>query len=109
MDLLAMTSNGQITFDEAYDLHHEAAVLANRGGPPWPDALGFSRDEVKAYLHGASLEQLTRVRAEGWPTDCCRCQQALNLFEDYWFFVARADGRPTVRHIVCPGNSEGRG
>ena len=109
IDLLSELASGSISMDEAYDLRDEAVDAANEGGRPWADALGFSRQEGKAYLHGATLKQLARARKEGWPSTCCRCDLPINIPEDYWLFVHREDDQPAIKHVTCPDGATGLG
>lgn len=107
IDLLELTTSGQLSIDQAYELAEKAIDFAHQGGRDWRETLGFTDLEARAYAHAASLAQLTHVRAKGWPETCCRCSLPINVTSDHWLFISRTDGRPAVRHLICPNGYDG--
>jgi hypothetical protein len=105
-DLLDRTSRGALSIDDAYGLVDAATEAAHQGGPDWKVTLGFTDLEAKAFLHAASIEQLTRVRADGWPDRCSTCGAPIDADNDHWWFRSREDGVPELAHITCLQPSE---
>jgi len=104
MNLLALLHHGEISVDEAYAIFDGLIAAIHRGESPpeWPVTLGLSNYEASAYLHGASLVDLMKVRYDGWPTSCARCLLPLDYRLYGWWFVHCEDEVPRLQHIECP-------
>lgn len=104
IDLLAAIHLGELTAEEAERIFDEtiAKIHLSKMSPDWSREFGLSLYESTAYLHGASLTDLLRLRYNGWPTKCCRCGLPVDYRKFGWWFVHNEDGIPRLRHIVCP-------
>ncbi len=111
INLLALIPYGEISLKGAEDIFDATIEELHRGeaSPDWPATLGFSKYEATAYLHGATLADLVRLRYEGWPTSCCRCHLSLDYRLYGWWFEHSDDGVPRIRHIECPIITFGEG
>lgn len=104
MDLLKRLYTGAISDEQARDIFDEHISKHNRGETTedWSEAFELSRYEATAYLHEATLEDLAKLRYEGWPTTCSRCHCPLDYKLEGWWFVHSEDAVPRLRHIECP-------
>jgi hypothetical protein len=104
MDLIMLLQSGQITLQQAEQIFDETIQkIHNHESPPeWWETLGMSKHEATAYAHGADLEDIVKLRFNGWPSSCSRCGQPIDYKQYGWWFVHQKDGKPRLRHIVCP-------
>jgi hypothetical protein len=104
IDLIGLLADGDIDETEA-EAMLQGRIEAWRQGTTtsYCDDLGITADECKAYLHGAALSELARWRGN-WPTECCRCGEALDLRTQKWVFTS-ATGGPALRHLMCRGQA----
>jgi hypothetical protein len=107
MDILELIYNEKISLKEAYRLCDEMIEEVHRGerDPHWWPVLGLSDYEATAFAHGASLENLVKLRYEGWPTICSRCRLPLDYTLYGWLFDGSDDDTLRLKHIVCPKGS----
>jgi hypothetical protein len=107
-DLLARVDLGDLSVEEAADALEEYIDAVHRGeaDPDWPTALGLSEVEATAYLHGADVPLLLRLR-QGTSVECARCGDAVDLRGSEWTVDTGISG-PAVVHIQCPSGSRRR-
>jgi hypothetical protein len=105
LNLLALLRYQEITFNDANRIFDDVIEKIHTGDMPehWAEFLGFSRDEFAAYLRGATLEALVKLRYEGWPDACSRCGHPVDYRLYNWWFARSADHAPRLHHIECPG------
>jgi hypothetical protein len=104
MDLILLLKSRQISLREAERLFRETLkkIDRNESQPEWWETLEMSKYEAAAYMHGATFADIVKLRYEGWPNVCSRCGQPIDYKQFGWWFVHRRDGKPHLRHIVCP-------
>jgi hypothetical protein len=103
VDVLYLLYHWEISLEEAYRIYDNIWEMINRGEIPrdWANALCLSEYEATAFAHGAGLEDLVKLRFEGWPTNCSRCGLPVD-YKDYgWWYVEDASGNPSLHHIEC--------
>jgi hypothetical protein len=103
IDLLANLKEGKITLDQAYDLFDQAVTDFHMGilKIPWPQELGLDEYESSAKLQGATLEDLVKLRYQGWPKTCCLCKQLIEYKDFGWIIRHKKEGL-CLEHINCP-------
>lgn len=105
IDLLKMIITGDLSIDQAYDIllmtneKFHKGIITNA----WNKELGFSDYETAAYLQGASLGDIVKVRCYGWPKICCQCKKPINYSEFGWV-IKHKNGALCLEHIACPIN-----
>ena len=104
MNLLALLHFGEMSFDEANRIFDDVIEKIHTGDMPehWADFLGFSHAESTAYLRGATLQALVKLRYEGWPDACSRCGLPVDYPQYNWWFARSDDSAPRLHHIECP-------
>ena len=104
IDLLALIHTGEISREEAERIFDETIEAIHCGISPsqWWETLGLSQYEATAYAHGGTLEDLMRLRYEGWPTSCSRCHLPIDHRLGRWWFEHSDDGVLRFTHIECP-------
>ena len=104
MDLLELLHSGELTLTEAEALFDKQVQDFHAGfvKPPWNEYFRMSIYEASAYLHGATLADLVKLRYEGWPVRCYVCNQPLDYRQGGRSFLQREDGTPQLRHVPCP-------
>ncbi len=104
MDLVALLYSGQLSNQQAEATFDDTIAKVHRGESPaeWWDTLGMSEYEATAYLHGAMLSDLVKLRYEGWPNTCSRCGRIIDYKQYGWWFERLNDDHPHLRHIICP-------
>ncbi len=87
IDLIGEFHKGTYSLEEAETLLHSfQEAWRNRRIPHWSDAVGLSSREATAYLHGACIEDLVRLRFEGWPEVCFVCGRPVDYENSAWRF-----------------------
>jgi hypothetical protein len=106
IDLLELLHNGRISTDEAYDLFDKVVNDYHRGkiNIAWPEATGLNEYEASAKLQGATLEELEKLRYNGWPDKCCRCNKSID-YKSYGWMIRRIKGDLCLEHIDCPNST----
>jgi hypothetical protein len=104
IDLLALIYRGEIELEQAERIFDDELdkIHCGEAPPDWRKTLGFSNEEATAYAHGADLEDLVKLRYEGWPKVCSRCKRPLNHRVDNWLFIPSDDGIVRLKHVSCP-------
>ena len=104
MDLLELLHSGDLTLTEAEAVLEKQVQDFHAGVEklPWNEYFRMSIYEASAYLHGAGLADLVKLRYEGWPVCCYVCGQSLDYRQGGWSFLRREDGTPQLRHVPCP-------
>jgi hypothetical protein len=104
MDILALLRNDEVSSEHAQAIfdEHQRRFHANEIAIGWHEYFQLSRYEATAYLHGATLDELTKLRYDGWPIHCCKCRGSLDYTKYGWWFAGSINGVPILRHIECP-------
>lgn len=104
MDLLKLVYTGALSEEQAQDIFDEQIRKHDRGETmeDWTRAFELSNHESTAYAHGATFQDLAKVRHEGWPITCSRCHCPIDYRAYGWRFVHSEDGVPRLVHLVCP-------
>jgi hypothetical protein len=107
IDLLLLLHDGLISSDEAYPLLEKAVDDYHRGiiSTAWPEATGIDEYEASAKLQGATLEELVKLRYEGWPNTCCRCHQLID-YKSYGWMIRHIQGNLCLEHLECLGSTQ---
>ncbi len=107
MNLIALLQSGEITIDGAQRIFEENLQRIHDGASEndWQVEFELSNYEATAYLHGATLEDLRKLRYEGWPASCSKCGLPLDHRVYGWWFVHSEDGVLRLRHIECPNRT----
>jgi hypothetical protein len=76
VNVLALLHLGEITADQADEMWEEMIQAVNRGDAPgaWWDTFELTKQEATALSQGATFADLVKLRYQGWPIECCRCQ-----------------------------------
>lgn len=108
MNILALLYIREISEDDAYSFFDSWQEQFHNGevSTPWTEQFELTDYESTAYLQGASLGDLVKLRYEGWPSVCCRCGHLLDYRQYGWSFVHNDDTAPRLRHIECQSPSE---
>lgn len=102
IDLLKMLYEKQITLEEAYDLRDDAVDRAHAG--EFEDIskyLGFDVWEVSSNANVAGLENLAKLRYEGWAETCYKCRRKIIKEKGGWWFDMDENDSLLLRHISC--------
>lgn len=102
IDLLKMLHEKQITLEEAYDLQDDAVDRAHAGEFEDIDKyLGLKPWEAGSNTNVIGLENLAKLRYEGWAETCYKCQRKIIKEKGGWWFDVGKNGSPLLRHISC--------
>jgi hypothetical protein len=106
VDILELLHTGDLSSEQAAAIfeEHNRRFDAGLKLVPWNEYFQLNVFEATAYLHGATFDDLARLRYKGWPTHCCRCSHPIDYHEG-WLFAGERDGALCVHHTVCPAIS----
>lgn len=102
-DVLGMVQEKQLGPTAAEgELEDSMLTQSGSAGTKWGAPLGLSPSEVTAYTQGGGIDDLLKLRYEGWPTTCAQCGQPIDHQELRWWLVRDQAGAPRLRHFECP-------
>ena len=102
LDLVALLERGELTTDQAERLlENRLEKWRATNDVEFHQSLGLSTDEYTAYMHGATLDDLRRLRYDGWPDTCWRCGLRIDRATGFWW-LRRREGRQAIAHVECP-------
>jgi hypothetical protein len=103
MNLLEQMHDGGLSPAEAESIFDawQERFHAGEVSTPWNEQFEFSEFEATAFLHGATLGDLVKLRYEGWPTKCRRCGRDINYRLYGWVFIPPDDEKSRLEHIFC--------
>lgn len=100
MDIVAALWAGRITPDAAEQLLIDR-IASWAGAPDDVDGfvahVGMSVSEYTAYAHGATISDIGRLRAQGWPDRCASCARGIDYDAGFWFHTPER-----VNCVRCP-------
>ena len=100
IDLLQLLHEGKITISEAYAVQDGNTSSFRYGDDDvvdWLAAFGLSKDELKI----TGLEEMVRLRYEGWPKTCAQCNLPLDYKTEHCSDRSRLDGEIWLIHSSC--------
>lgn len=99
-DILDELIRGRLTLSKAEEILERVIDSTDAGS--LPAMVGMSAIEWTAFGHGAHLGDLSRWRADGWPSVCDICGKRVFVDEFGWV-VRERDGTDEVGlvHVSC--------
>ena len=100
IDLLKLIYEGKISINEAYAVRDGNTSSIHYGDAnilSWLAAFGLSEDELKF----TGLEEMVRVRYEGWPKTCAQCHLQLDYKTERWSDQSGPEGEMCLIHGSC--------
>jgi len=104
MDILDLLYRNKISLKEAEETLDNIVKQFHRDDQSldWRVEANFSEFEATAYAQGAFLNDIAKLRYEGWPSSCCMCNLPLDYTQYGWWFSYDENGQPCLKHLTCP-------